>query len=216
VNTALPALRLILTTTMLAACAPVAPPMTGGSTTLAGRQDLSFGAAARIPLGEDAPALGRRRAGLSPLGALRLGLPRGWDLGLIVAGPSGRLELRHETELRAGSTRVALLYGVSGWAGHWEDDAGGRGWRAGAQLPAVVGVDIGGLYEAWGGFVMSFETLDDARWLRGGALLGLAMGLRWLHFWVELTIERERALGHHVGPRARWVLGPSFGFRVRL
>ena len=127
-----------------------------------------------------------------------------------------RLELRHESELRAGSTRVALLYGAGGWAGHLKDDDGHHGWRAGVQLPIVVGVDIGGLYEAWGGGLVSFESLGGVHWLRAGGLLGLAMGLRWLHFWVELTVEHESALEDHMGPRSRWVLSPSFGVRVRL
>jgi len=153
---------------------------------------------------------------MSPVGALRIGLPGGWDLGLIAAGPSGRLELRHETELRAGSTRVALLYGAGGWAGHLKDGEEGHDWRAGVQLPIVVGVDIGGLYEAWGGGIVTFESLGGVHWLRAGGLLGLAMGLRWLHFWVELTVEYESAARDHVGSRARWVLSPSFGVRFRL
>ncbi len=215
-NNALLFVRPALALLILAGCAPITPPIAGGSTTLAGRQDLAFGAGARIPLGHPGPALERPRAGLSPVAAVRVGLPHGWDVGLVAAGPSGRLELRHETELRAGSTRAALIYGISGFAGHWEDHLGGGGWRAGAQAPVIVGVDIGGLYEAWGGFLASFEADEDARWLRGGVLFGLAMGLRWVHFWVELTVEHERAVGSGSPPRAHWVLGPSFGVRFRI
>ena len=86
----------------------------------------------------------------------------------------------------------------------------------GLLFPLVLGVDIGGLYEAWFGSVSAIEFHSGQSYLRTGAALGLAMGLRWIHFWAELLTEYEWAASGTPGETDRWVMTPSFGVRFRL
>ena len=198
-------------------CAPGMAPVSGGSTTLSGRHDVGVGASARIPLGENRAApLSRPRGGMSPLAFFRRGLAGGWDVGLVLSPAGGRVEARHERELRGGSTRVSFSYGTGGWFTYSLDEDGDSVPGGGLMVPLVFGVDIGGLYEAWSGSVSAMECQAGRQYIRTGALVGLAMGLRWLHVWMELLAEYEWARAGEASPSSQWVLTPSFGIRARL
>ncbi|MEM7609307.1 MAG: hypothetical protein AAF411_28495, partial [Myxococcota bacterium] len=132
---------------ILTACATPAPLWAGASTTPAKRNDLAFGGAIRVPFGElrdvgndrsdtrDRFARSAQGGGVVPAALYRRGLRRGLDLGVLVAGPSGRLDLRREFATREGSTRPTWMVGGSLLGGALTED--GRGVRIGAELPLV-------------------------------------------------------------------------------
>jgi len=231
--------RVLLLLAISGGCAAANPSWEGGSTTPEHRTDLAAGAAVRVPVGkmrDPGPAESSyRRAtesgGMVPVALSRYGLD-GFDLGLMVAGPLVRLDLRREIMLANGSTRKALIFAVAPFAGAIPDDGDrGSGARFGGELRAAYGADIGGLYDAWIGVRLGVEHARGDLLLRGdyeraagtalraGAVLGLAAGFRRLHAFVEVTAWAEGWLAHHGDlelDRFGLVLTPSFGFRVRI
>jgi hypothetical protein len=225
----------------LTACAPALPSFSGGRTTPDGRVDVALGASVRAPLGDlarpaDQEVLGLTSpGGVAPAGFFRVGLVRGWDMGVLVAGTNGRIELRGSTRL--GSMARAIV-GVSGYGGYLvrENDPGGQGngdaFRAGALVPIVISLDMGGVVEGWGGLRLGYEHVGgnlhpmaggvltgDANAFRGGLVLGLALGLLRVHALIELAADYEYWRGQLDGvafERQGIALTPSFGVRVRF
>lgn len=220
-------------------CAPALSSFSGGRTTPEGRGDLAIGASARAPLGDlarptDQAVLGLTSpGGVAPAGFFRLGLSRRWDLGVLVAGTTGRIELRASHRL-SGVARV--IGGVSGYGGYVvrEDDPEGRGdgFRAGALVPLVLALDLGGVFEAWGGLRLGYEHVGgtvhpdpltamagDANAFRGGLVVGLAIGLMRIHALVELAADYEYWRGQLAGAvfeRQGIALVPGFAIRARF
>ncbi|MEM9731700.1 MAG: hypothetical protein AAF997_24200 [Myxococcota bacterium] len=224
-------------------CATAVPTMVGGSTTPEHRTDLGLGGAARVPLGKlknwdtgepnyqpDASA-----GGVVPMGYGRYGLTERWDLGLLVAGTMARADFRNETLLQDGSTRTALVLGLSPYGG-WiaEDGARASGGRAGFEVPVAYGVEIGGVYEFWLGARASGEwvkgdferdetnaSLQSGFGIRVGPVIGMALGIRRFHALVELTAAYEHWSigGFDSGSRLKRngvALIPGFALRLRL
>jgi hypothetical protein len=224
---------------LLASCAPALSSFTGGRTTPNGREDLALGASVRAPLGDlarptDGPLLGLMSpGGVVPAGFFRIGLAPGWDLGVLVAGPNGRLELRTSVRL---SSFVRFIGGVSAYGGGVTRDASdvqgrGDGFRVGGLVPLVFTLDLGGVFEAWGGVRLGFEHVGgqlvtgdivdrgDATAFRGGLVVGLAIGFRRVHALVELAADYEYWRGqlNDVSfERQGIALVPGFGVRVRF
>lgn len=223
------------------ACASATPTLSGGSTTPKGRTDLALGGAARVPTGElrDTGPLGTRlneaadAGGVVPVAVFRRGLTRHLDLGLMVAGPLGRLEVRGEVGAREGSTRPTWLWAAAPYLGAVPDrDGSGRGVRFGLDVPFVRAIDFGGIYDVWVGPRVGLEGVrgrfrDDLGaagegWqlsLRAGAVLGLAAGFRRVHALLEVTVAWEQQWGELQGidlSRGGLVLIPAFGLRVRI
>lgn len=219
-------------------CATSVPAFAGASTTPHDRVDVLAGMTARVATGDlvdqDATLAQIAPQGVAPAGAARVGLDGGWDLGLVVAGPSGRAELRHAARL---STYTRFHVGVGAYAGYAGSMGGleapsstlhGEGWRAGLSVPAVIGIEIGSLVEGWFGVRVGAEHVEgtdlDARrsdaWaLRGGGVLGVALGLRRVHVLAELAVDGEwwkGTTGSVALERAGVVLTPAFGVRVRF
>lgn len=230
---------------LLVGCAPALPTWTGGSTTPRDRGDVAFGTAVRLPTGAlrdlgPAPSDYRERAepaGFAPVALARYGVKRGLDVGLMLAGTTLRLEVRGEVSPREGSTRPTWIVGAAPFVG-WlpgRDVEGGReggGLRAGLDLPAARAIEIGGLYEVWLGLRGGMELVRgdfaqagaptaraSAFAVRAGPMLGMAIGFRRFHAFVELTAAYEHWWGSHGETSLRRggvVLLPSFGLRVRL
>lgn len=224
---------------LLFGCAPALSSFSGARTTPAGREDIALGASVRAPLGDlarpvDGPLLGLMSpGGVAPAGFFRVGIARGWDLGVLVAGPNGRLELR--TSVRLG-TMARFTAGISGYGGgitREATDAEGRGdgYRVGALLPLVFALDLGGIFEAWGGVRLGFEHVGGqivtgdivdrghATAFRGGLVVGLAVGFRRVHALLELAADYEYWRGQLSSvsfERQGIALVPGFGIRVRF
>lgn len=224
----------------LVGCAPAMPALSGGSTVIAGHTDIGAGGAARVPVGamrDLDPETSRYRSsvengGLVPVAFARVATRRGEDIGILAAGPVVRLEYRREIGAREGSTRPTWIVGVAPIVGAIADDDGaGRGARVGLELPVVYGVEIGGLYEvwvgarvgvdhAWGDFLDGADVASArATTLKAGAVLGLALGFRRVHAFIEVTGGYEGWFVDHGGrdlTRHGFVLTPAFGLRLRL
>lgn len=220
-------------------CAAANPTWEGGSTTPQHRTDLAAGAAVRVPVGamrdpgpdESAYRQVAESGGIVPVAMGRYGL-EGFDVGLLVAGPVVRLDLRKEIVLANGSTRKALVFAVAPFAGAIpDDDDRGSGARFGGEVRAAYGADVGGIYDAWIGVRLGVEHARGDLLLRGdyvqasgtalraGAVVGMAAGFRRLHAFVEVTAWAEGWLASHGDldlNRFGLVLTPSFGFRVRI
>ena len=224
-------------------CATAVPAMVGGSTTPKNRTDIGVGGAARVPLGDlkdpvaTDPGESDYRAaadsgGVVPMAYGRYGLSKTWDLGLMVAGTMVRLDARHETLLRDGSTRSSLVVGIAPYGGWITDrDGSGSGGRVGLEVPVTFGVDIGGIYEFWIGARGSGEYVfgdfrisgSNARasgaGVRIGPVIGMALGVRRFHALIELTAAYEHWFIDHAGvslDRGGFALIPGFGLRLRL
>ena len=234
---------LLVSLTALAGCATAVPAMTGGSTTPKNRTDIGLGGAARIPLGNlrdpvmPDPGQSQYRyaadaGGVVPMAYGRYGLGRNWDLGLMVSGPTVRVEARYERVLQEGTTRSALIVGLAPYGGWIPDrDQSGSGGRVGFEVPFAVGVEIGGIYELWlgarasaeyvfGDFQLSgSEQQASGAGLRAGPVIGMALGVRRVHALVELTAAYEYWFIDHAGAsldRGGFVLIPGFGIRLRF
>lgn len=224
-------------------CAPVLPSFSGGSTTPHDREDLAVGLAARAPAldlsapgGGDASELLTLAApgGVVPAGVLRFGLDGGWDLGVIVAGSGGRIEVRTGGLLGSSVTWHvgAALSGAYQRSEARQLDvdttlAGAEGYRVGALVPLSVGMALGGIFEAWGTVRLGAEhvggsvgaTSGDAWTLRSGLALGLAVGFRRVHVLVELAVDFEHVRGQLGGvaiDRSGIVLTPATALRIRF
>lgn len=216
-------------------CAPSLPSFAGSRTTPADRTDVLLGMAARVPTGDlasDASLALAGPGGLAPAGVVRVGVSPEVDVGMVVSGASGRLEARYGTRL--GQLRAHI--GVAGFGGYAVTDpdangAQGSGWRAGGFVPLTLAFDVAGILEAWIGARLAFERVEgdlgpsalgartDAWGLRGGGVIGLALGFRRVHVLAELAVDGEHWSGH-VGTtsfeRAGVSLTPAFGARVRF
>jgi hypothetical protein len=235
-----------LVTASLAAvggCATAMPAMSGGSIAPKHRTDLALGGAARVPLGDlRDPAVvdpgqseyryAADAGGVVPMAYARYGIGRAWDLGLMVSGTTVRAEARYARVLREGTARSSLILGLAPYGG-WipERDRSGSGGRVGFEVPFVYGVDIGGIYEIWAGARVSGEYVRgdfqlmgqqeraSGGGVRGGPILGMALGVRRIHALVELTAAYERWFIDHAGTsldRGGFVLIPGFALRLRF
>lgn len=229
----------------LGGCAVALPAITGGSTTPHLRTDLAAGASARIASRDvrasanGVPDLDAHRGavdanGVVPVAAVRYGLNEHLDLGLVAAGTGLRFDVRGETVLRQGSTRVALVYGAGPTYGYLvpRGSESGGAHRVGLEPIATVSVDVGGLYDVWvgprvlvDGWVGRFEdaagVLRDARGMRldAGGVFGIAAGFRRVHAFIEISALYERWWGSQGGTsfdRHGLVLLPAFGLRLRI
>ncbi|MFN7697032.1 MAG: hypothetical protein ACK6CU_13775 [Deltaproteobacteria bacterium] len=225
--------------TLLAAgalgCAPSLPAFAGSRTTPDGRVDVVLGMAGRLPTGElaagDALSLAGP-SGIAPAAGVRVGVAEDVDVGLVVSSASGRAELRWGG--RVGPLRAHVgLAGFGGYAvtGLDENGAQGSGWRAGALVPLTLAFDVAGILEAWLGARVALERVEgalgppslgvrSAAWgLRGGGVVGLALGFRRVHVLAELAIDGEHWSGQNgASPfeRAGVALTPAFALRVRF
>ena len=227
---------------ILSGCASALPAFSGASTTPQGRGDIGFGGAARIPTGDlksielAGQESGYRQAidagGIVPVAYARYGLSRDWDAGLMVAGTTARASFRKERLLVDGSTRSALVFELAPYGGAivGEGDSG-SGARIGIDVPIVYGIEFGSLYEfsfgprlgleyAWGDFAIGTEKQHaSALGLKGGLVLGMAIGVRRIHAIVEITAAWEQWFAEQGGEslnRGGIVLTPAFAMRLRL
>lgn len=214
-----PAIAVALIVTSASGCASAVPSFAGAETTPAGRVDTLVGATARIVATDPpVPSGERERAiaadGVAPAGALRIGVDRNWDVGVVIAGTSGRAELRYGTRLTS-SSRLHVGLGAYGGYVASEVDATISGGRTGLLVPLVVGYELGSLAEVWAGARAGAELSvvgGQAAWIgRVGGLVGLALGLRRVHVLAELAVDAE--LGD-LGPML--VLTPAAAVRVRF
>lgn len=217
--------------------------MSGGSTTPRNRGDLGLGGAARVPLGDlkdpEVPDPGQSQyqyatdaGGVVPMAYGRYGLAHDWDLSLMVSGATVQAVARHETVLKEGTSRSALIVGLAPFGGWIPDrDGSGSGGRVGFEVPFVYGVDIGGIYEVWlgarasgqyvfGDFQVSgSEQRASGAGVQVGPVIGMALGVRRVHALIELTAAYEHWFIDHAGEslnRGGFVLIPGFGIRLRL
>ena len=229
----------VLAIALLVGCAPALSSFSGARTTPEGRGDLAVGASVRAPLGDlarptDQAVLGLTSpGGVAPAGFFRLGLSRRADMGVLIAGTTGRIELRISERL---NTYARLIAGVSGYGGYVvrDDDPEGRGngFRAGALVPIVLSLDMGSIFDAWGGIRLGYEHVGgnvqlapmeamsgDANAFRGGLVVGLAIGLARLHALIELAADYEYWRGQLAGAtfeRQGIALVPGFAVRARF
>jgi hypothetical protein len=230
---------------VFASCAPAQPAFIGGSTTPSNRADVGLGGAVRIATGElrnggveTTNASSYREAaeatGIVPAAYARYGLPHHLDLGLMAAGTLFRLELRREHVIEEGTTRPTFIYGLAPYAAYIGGrDGEGQGHRLGLEVPLAYAVELGGVYEVWGGARLAIERIHgdffrtdagaevgaNGLSLRAGAVLGMALGFRRVHTLIELTASYERFFIEHGGEsldRGGFVLTPSFALRVRI
>jgi len=228
---------------VLAGCAPVLPSLSGGSTTPHDREDLAVGIAARAPAldlsgpsepGDDELLTLAGPGGLVPVGSFRAGLQGGWDLGAIVAGSGGRLEVRSGGLLGSSLTYhvgVALSGAYQGSESRQtamdETLSAAEGFRVGALVPVGIGLALGGIFEAWGTVRLGAEYLNgtvgiaagDAWVLRSGLALGVGVGFRRVHVLVELAVDFEHVRGQLAGnaiERSGIVLTPAAALRIRF
>ncbi len=218
-------------------CAPALPSFAGARTTPDQRVDLGVGLASRIPTGDLAPTEGSldlaAPAGMAPAAFARVGLNHDWDLGLIAAGPSGRVELRVHERL---STYFRVHGGASAYGGYASTPVDamrsqGEGWRAGVLLPLTVTYEVPGILEAWLGarlgaeraeglLASSYANAPSSAWgLRGGGVVGLAAGFRRVHVMAELAVDGEWWMGETNGLRFERVgvaLTPAVAIRLRF
>ncbi len=217
--------------------------MVGGRTTPRDRVDVAVGGAARIPLGELAPSempVGAEEVlafaepgGVAPIGFVRWGFLRRWDVGLFVSGSTARLELMGEVRL---STFMRVIGGIAPYGGYaWgqarQGTGGGEGWRLGGLIPLALALDVGGIVEGWIGGRVGFEhaegmvgvdTMRTAGHLsafRGGLMVGMGLGLRRLHILGELAVDYEYWRGALDGipiERQGIALTPGFAMRLRF
>ena len=229
--------RLALSVMLLLGCAPALPTFSGARTTPEGRTDHGLGMASRVPTGDRAPTEGSldlaAPAGLAPAAFARVGLNHDWDLGLIAAGPSGRLELRAHTRL---SSYIRVHGGVSAFGGYASTpidplNSQGEGWRAGVLVPLVVTFDVLSILEAWAGLRLGAERAEGllassygnaptSAWgLRGGGVVGFALGFRRVHLLAELGVDGEWWQGESSAvrfERAGVALTPAVALRIRF
>lgn len=229
------ALAVVWLLALTSGCAPSLPAFAGSRTTPEGRVDAVLGMAGRLPTGDLAAGEALSLAGpggIAPAGALRVGVSEDVDVGLVVSSASGRAELRWGTRL--GQLRAHV--GVAGFGGYAvtnpdANGAQGTGWRAGALVPLTLAFDVAGILEAWIGARFAFERVEgvlgpgslgvpSALWgLRGGGVVGLALGFRRVHFLAELAVDGEHWSGQNGGvslERAGVALTPAFALRVRF
>jgi hypothetical protein len=227
---------------LTAGCAGAMPALVGGSTTPTRRSDLIAGGSARVPRGDlrreastTASGSNAGRAGLGggivPTAAVRIGLPNGFDVGMIAAGTDVRAEIRRERVLRNGSTRPSLLAtaAIYGGAIRDRDDDSVHARRIGGELIGAWAAEFGGLYDAWLGLRIAAEGVNGnlgptatnatALGARIGPVLGLAAGFRWVHALIEMTVAFEDWRIEDAAGRRNvygFVFIPAFVIRLRI
>ncbi len=225
-----------------AGCAPAIPLWGGASTTPKGRGDVTLGGAARVGLGDMNPANApaevepyvrkSQGSGVTPAAALRHGIADHTDLGLTVAGPLARLDVRQELILADDLVPIALVLGVGpyvGWLGSETD--GEDGVRVGGDIPLLLGVDALSFLQVWIGARVGVEhafgelevagaiASASATGFRVGGVFGLALGFRHLWVMLELTGGWETWSGDLGATQldvSGAVLMPAFALRFRL
>ncbi|MFK7985472.1 MAG: hypothetical protein AB8I08_05535 [Sandaracinaceae bacterium] len=211
-------------------CAPALPTLSGGRTTPNNRTDLALGGAVRVPVGDlvaqpgveaDRLLAASASGGAVPVAMVRRGVSPDVDLGVETAGTTLRLSAR-------GRVRLGMFNLVAGLVPHvgLVDDPIEAG-RLGVSIPVVLSLDVLSVAEAWlgvrGTLEHAFGELEGAALtvtgVRGGGVLGLAVGFRRFHVLLELGIDYERwfgALGDTEIEREGVVLTPAFAVRLRL
>lgn len=197
------------------ACAPAHPLLTGATTTPEDRGALSLGGAARIPLGEALPEEAASPGGVVPVAGFRHGIAPNTDVGAMVAGTLGRIDIRQQLVLQEDIVRMVLTGAIAPYAGAVDEG----GLRYGADLPLTFAVDGDSLVELWIGPRLGVERAEtDAEgWTTGfrvGGVAGLGFGFRHLHALIELTAQYETWSGQV--DRDGVVLTPAFALRLRL
>jgi hypothetical protein len=131
------------------------------------------------------------------------------------------------------TTLVAAVTPFAGWIPPSDDEGGelGHGHRYGVEVPLVLALSVGGIYEAWTGPRLSLERAKadlkengskvdlGADGIRAGFLVGFAVGFRRLHFMAELTADHEwwrLARGDVERGASGFSLTPAFAFRLRF
>jgi len=206
--------------------------------------EVSLGGAARVALGgldpaavaspEIARAVGEMQAaGIVPVGGARVGLSDEVDLGLVVAGPLLRADLRWRVDLGCGDVCVSAWTGLGAVGGMIATEAGSSGGRLGAELPVLLGVDAQSLVQLWIGARLAVEHAwgrvaglagtgalpGQMGGLRAAGVLGVGLGFRDLHVLFELTAGYERwegAVGASAFVFEGPALTPAFALRYRL
>ncbi len=189
------------------------------------------------PFGYQSPSV---YDGVIPVAAARYGLREDWDMGLAVLGTTLRMDARHAIPWHQGLLQTAWLIGGDVYAG-WIDDTLRRddgsdvrevdALRAGMTLPATLGLRVAGLYEAWVGARAGFEyaggdlrMADQQRqtvdlWaVRGGLMLGVGLGFRYVHVLIELNTDYEHwfaSVDDRDSDHGGVVLTPAFRLRIR-
>jgi len=197
------------------ACAPAHPLLTGATTTPQDRGALALGGAARIPLGEALPAEPASPGGVVPVAGFRHGIAPNTDVGALVAGTLGRIDIRQQFVLQEDTVRLVLTGAIAPYVGAVDEG----GLRYGADLPLTFAVDGDSLVELWVGPRLGVERAESdaegwATGLRVGGVVGLGFGFRHLHALVELTTQYETWSGQV--DRDGVVLTPAFALRLRL
>jgi hypothetical protein len=223
-------------------CAPAVPLWGGASTTPQGRGDVTLGGAARVGLGamnpanapaEVAPYVQKSQgSGVAPGAAFRYGVADHTDLGLTVAGPLARLDVRQELILADDLVPIALVVGAGpyvGWLGSETDGEGGM--RIGGDVPVLIGIDALSFLQVWIGARVgvehAFGDLEvagviesaSATGFRIGGVFGLAIGFRHLWVMLELTGGWETWSGDLGATQldvSGAVLVPAFALRFRI
>lgn len=224
--------------------------MSGGRTTAVQRWDVALGGSARVAYAElqaeAAPSASPQRVlalaqpqGVAPFGAFRKGLSSNTDLGVLCAPFMCRADLKFSHTLRDKHTWVGVMAAPGPYLGTLRqldnDAADVNGLRTGLELPLLLGVDFGGIYETWLGLRMSAEwaqgsvrlkdevdsTQSDvsALGVRGGAVWGVGVGFRRVHALVELSAHYEwwdATVEDNNATLGGWVLTPAFALRLRM
>lgn len=220
----------LLLTLVSFGCAPALPTLSGGRTTPNNRTDLALGGAVRVPVGDlvAQPGLEADRllaasapGGAVPVAMVRRGVSPDVDLGVETSGTTVRMSAR-------GRLRLDMFNLVAGVVPHGGlvDDPVEAG-RLGVTIPVVLSLDVLSVAEAWlgirGTLEHAFGELDGdplaVTGVRGGGVLGLAVGFRRFHVLLELGVDYERwfgSLGDTDIDREGLVLTPAFAVRLRL
>ena len=174
------------------ACAPAHPLLTGATTTPQDRAAVALGGAARIPLGTSLPEDPASPGGVVPVAAFRHGIAPNTDVGAMVAGTLGRIDIRQQLVVQEDIVRMVLTGAIAPYVGAVDEG----GLRYGADLPLTFAVDGDSLVELWIGPRLGVERAEsDAEgWATGfrvGGVVGLGFGFRHLHALVELTTHYE-------------------------
>ena len=150
----------------------------------------------------------------------------------MAAGTTLRASVRKERLLEDGNTRRSFVFDLAPYGG-WvpEEDDSGSGARVGIDVPLTYGIEFGSVYEFWIGPRLGVETTwgdfalgtqkenTRAVGIKGGGVLGMALGLRRIHAMVEITAAWEQWFVDHGGisvNRGGIVLTPAFSMRLRI
>lgn len=213
-------------------CATTLPSFAGASITPPGRTEVAGGAVAVSSTATPAPVV-----------AVRHGTGAQWDVGLVVAPWLARVDARRSFTLwQTTTTQLRLVTSASPYGGASEvQDRQAPStlslWRAGLEVPVVLALQAGGVYELWAGGRGGVEYVDGTiesptaapasstsdvhgwgPWVAG--VVGAAVGFERLHVLVELSSRYtawEPSANTSFAPQSRrleWV--PAMALRLRL